>query len=191
MEFSKYRKRGAYHWHEHAQQTAYGQHADWVAAWVWTVADGAILDVGAGDGLISHLFSEAGWTTVRSIDNDPHGIAAAKKKGVDVQMLDVYDMLWTRCVDAVYCGDVIEHLEFPRLAVARMRNALRPGGMLYVVTPPARDDGVILDPHHYREYTPSELVNEVMSVGGLELVGKVIVKPEWRRMYAAFRRVDV
>lgn len=39
------------------------------------------------------------------------------------------------CVDAVHCEAVLEHLEFPRRAVAEMFRVLRPGRLLFAATP--------------------------------------------------------
>jgi len=181
-EFDKYRKRGDYHWREFNAKTIYRQHVLHVLEWI---TEDNVLDIGAGDGLITHQLRLRGKDAV-GIDNSPHGLAIAKRKGVPVSAGDAYDLPKTRLFSAVFMGDVIEHLEFPVRAIHQVQGVLAPAGSLYIVTPPQSADGVIRDPHHYREYTPDELLSLMRSLG-FEAAG-IDVRREWHRMYGRFVR---
>ena len=183
-EFDKYKKRGDYHWREFNSKTIYRQHVLHVLDWI---TEDNVLDIGAGDGLITHQLRLRGKDAV-GIDNSPHGLAIAKQKGVPVSAGDAYDLPKDRIFDAVFLGDVIEHLKHPEDCIEQVKHVLAPNGSLYIVTPPQAHDGVILDPHHYREYTPGELV-EFMQALGFDLVSQE-VRREWHRMYLRFRRAD-
>jgi len=183
-EFDKYRKRGDYHWREFNAKTIYRQHVLHVLEWI---TEDNVLDIGAGDGLITHQLRLRGKDAV-GIDNSPHGLAIAKRKGVPVSAGDAYDLPKARLFSAAFMGDVIEHLEFPGLAVAQAKQVLAPTGALYIVTPPQAHDGVIRDPHHYREYTPDELVDFMRALGFVATSQEV--RREWYRMYVRFVRDD-
>lgn len=185
MNFTKYDKFGAYHWNEYEQGHSYGQHADHVANWVQS---GVIMDIGAGDGLITHLLNKREGSTCIGIDNNRTAIRLAKEKGAPVIFGSVYDLKGFEQVDAIYFGDVVEHLEEPRKALQQIKQLLKPEGTLYLVTPPARADGVIEDPHHYFEWTPVEM-ELFLHEEGFKMQS-ITVKPEWRRMYAAFKLVE-
>lgn len=187
MRFEKYQTHGAYHWRDYKKQNEYGLHARYVANhWIKPNGRKRLLDIGAGDGLILHLLQKRGWDAI-GIDDNEDGIKAAASKGIEVQPLDVYHLDYDQRFDSVYFGDVIEHLADPVKALERIRDSLVPGGYLYVVTPPAKSDGSLRDPYHYREYTPDELVYEVTQVPGLRLDHYPIVRKEFVRMYAVFR----
>lgn len=181
MEFNKYKERGAYHWKEYAQKHkhAYGRHADIVKEWV---REGNTLDVGAGDGLITHLIKAEG------IDNNEIAVKLAKDRGVGVSIGNAYKLNFgDNIFDNVFMGDVIEHLEYPDIAVKEIKRVLKPNGYLYIVTPPAQKIG-LRDKYHYKEYTPYELERYMKDVGFI-LVGDIKVISEFFRMYGLFKNI--
>ena len=182
MEFNKYRDLGDYHWSQFDGETTYRQHVLRVLDWI---EEGRVLDVGAGDGLITHQLALLG-KDVLGIDNDPYALQIAKRKGVSVVFGDAY---WpprnVKKLGAVCMGDVVEHLETPEKSLTQIKAVLEVGGALYVVTPPQAPDGVVRDKYHYREYTPSELIALVEPLGFT--TESVEVVPELNRMYAKFR----
>lgn len=176
MEFNKYAERGAYHWEEYKQQTEYGKHANLVKEWLKNETN--ILDIGAGDGLITYLIKAVG------IDDNETAVHLAKSKGVNVSLGSVYQIPYTdELFNAVYFGDVIEHLEHPDDAMREIYRVLIPGGRLYVVTPPALASGKLQDKYHYREYTPEQLIT-YMELQGFKLAGGI--KTIKHRMYGKF-----
>lgn len=176
MQFNKYDERGAYHWQEYEFQTEYGQHADLVKEWL--KHEGNILDVGAGDGLITHLIKAVG------IDNNPTAVKLAQEKGVPVSLASIYLLPFEeKQFDAVYCGDVIEHLQFPEKAIEQIIWVLKPGGRLYIVTPPALPSRKLQDKYHYHEFTAEELIKYIINFGFELSEPMQTVK---HRMYAKF-----
>src|SRR6056297_2045858 len=94
--FNKYEKRGAYHWKEFNQNTAYRKHALIVQQWI---SSGRTLDIGAGDGLITSLIDAEG------IDDNETAVKLAKEKGVNVILGDAYDMPYKKNIfDNVLMG---------------------------------------------------------------------------------------
>lgn len=98
------------------------------------VAGGRLLDVGAGFGYLldaaKEQFSEC-WAVERS----PDAVAVLGGKGTirqgtlaEVDLPDEY-------FDVVSLQDCLEHFRDPRAALARVREVLRPGGCVILVTP--------------------------------------------------------
>ena len=179
MTFDKYEKHGDYHWQEWRDpRTPYAQHAAFCQLWV---VERPCLDVGCGDGLITHLLGAEG------IDSSRNGIELALKHGVNARLFDLYALTESKQYAAVFLGDVIEHLAEPEQALKAILRAIRPSGYLYVVTPPANPTG-LHDPYHVREYSPDQL-RELVTSFGFTLEHRIFVKPEWVRMYGKFRKV--
>lgn len=182
MEFDKYKKFGAYHHIEHAQHTTYGVHADKVIDWI---NERKVLDVGAGDGLMVKLLIEKGVKCI-GIDDNEIAVQLSKDMNIPVELMSAYKLSYPEeTFDAVLMGDVIEHLEYPSEALYEVSKVLKPGGMLYITTPPRKTSGGLHDKYHFREYYPQELVAFVAPLG-FELVGETEVKNV--RIYAKFRK---
>jgi SAM-dependent methyltransferase len=175
-EFSKYRKHGAYHWKQYEQGTKYKAHADRVAEWV---KEYKILDVGAGDGLITHLLGATG------IEYEEEGVRLAREKGVDVIQGSAYELPFPdNSFEAVTMIDVLEHFDTPEVA---LKEARRVAPVLYINTPPKKDDGTLTDTFHVQEWSPGGLCSFVESQG-YELDGLIAVYPKEKMMYAKFKR---
>ena len=179
MEFNKYKERGDYHWKEFSKNSVYRKHVKKVLKWI---QEDTILDVGAGDGLITYQLGLLGKRVV-GIENDPYALKIAKEKKVFVEDGDAYNPCLGERFDAVFMGDVIEHLEFPEKSIEKLKNLLNPGGKLYIVTPPKKEIG-LHDKYHYREYSEEELVDFIESFGFVK--ESIEVVPEYTRMYAKF-----
>jgi hypothetical protein len=126
--------------------------------------------VGAGDGLITYLLG------IKGIESDPLAVKLAKEMNADVELGNAYELKGN--YDAVFMGDVLEHLEFPEKAI---RQARKVAPVLYITTPPYEKGKK--DPNHYHEWTPDELI-ALVEKEGFELVGDIIIENE--RMYAKF-----
>ena len=178
MEFDKYKNRGAYHWIEYENNTLYGQHVNKLLSWMRK--DGRTLDIGAGDGLITHLLDAEG------IDDNKIAIKLAKEKNANVLFGDAYKLNYDdNTFDNVLMADVIEHLEFPDIAIKEVKRVLKPDGYFYVVTPPAREDGVLQDKYHYIEYSPNKL-SDYLSTFDFDLTEAVEVVSKYVRMYGVY-----
>src|SRR5690242_6282685 len=150
MKFTKYHKFGAYHWKQYDQNTKYTRHADRVKGWI---KEKNVLDIGAGDGKITHLLG------IKGMDDEPEAVRLAQEKGADVVLGDAYHLAYKdEEFDSVFMGDVLEHMEFPREALKEARRVLKL--CLYLAVP---KKGLDNDKFHYQEWTPIELKEIVES----------------------------
>lgn len=173
MEFNKYAKHGAYHWRHYVNGSRYRTHADKVRRWV---RERNVLDVGAGDGLITYVLRATG------IENDPVALRITKAIGVNVIEGDAYSLPFPNdSFEAVTMIHVLEHFERPLDAITE---AFRVAPVLYIATP---ERGERMDPFHYQEWKADELVDLFTSAGYL-LDGEVEVVPKLQSMYARFNR---
>ena len=144
---------------------------------------GRVLDVGTGPGLVPHALHLLGHDVV-SIDH-PRDRSSAQKRIKDLGLeghhaevgVDPLPVA-SDSIDAVFAGDVIEHLpNSPRPFVSALVDVLRPGGKLVLSTPnatrllarvkmmmgysnwPPLKDFYDEDLHmgHHKEYTSEEL----------------------------------
>lgn len=176
--FTKYAEKGAYHWKQYDQKGyKYQIHADRVKDWVKEVK---VLDVGAGDGLITFLLGAHG------IEYEQLAVDLGKERGANIIQGDAYKLPFEyNSFEAVTMIDVLEHFEFPEKALAEAR---RVAPVLYINTPPKKDDGTLTDKFHVQEWSASGLV-QLLENNGYTIDGFVSVYPKEKLMYAKFRRV--
>lgn len=103
----------------------------------------AVADVGAGTGLFTLAFAEAvGPTgTVYAVDLIPAFLAHVRAKITRakltqvklVQATDRSAELPPASVDLIFISDAYHHLEYPQHVLAGLRQALRPGGSLWLI----------------------------------------------------------
>lgn len=98
-----------------------------------------ILDVGCNDGILSmDLKSALGARYIYGIDLDKEKLKKAQERGVDTFFLDIdkddlpFDADY---FDAVFAGDVIEHLVDVDHFLAELYRTLKPDGILVISTP--------------------------------------------------------
>lgn len=175
MEFTKYKKLGAYHWKMYNDpNTKYHRHVNRVKDWV---KEKNVLDIGAGDGLITFVM---GW---KGIDNEAHAIKLAKEKGAGVELGDAYKTGFEfEQFDAVFMGDTLEHLKFPKEALKEAKRITKK--YLYLVLP---EKGTNKDRFHYQEWNPDEL-KDLVERQGFRLVEDMMVVPQDKRIYAKFEK---
>jgi len=167
MKFDKYEKYGAYHWAEYNSDTIYKKHANRVKEWV---KGKKILDIGAGDGLITSLLGADG------IDDNKRAIELAKNKGVVIKLDSVYNVK-TKGYDSVFLGDTLEHLQFPEKALKAISKILK--GTLYITIPPKGHKCK----YDYNEWNAKELTELVESCG-FKKDGRITMAN--KRLYAKF-----
>ena len=86
-----------------------------------------ILDVGCGDGALTHKIVERGADVV-GVDNSPELVAAARAIGLDVFEMDAADMTFDAEFDAAFSNAALHWMfDKDRVAHATFR-ALKPGG---------------------------------------------------------------
>ncbi|HEV7991877.1 MAG TPA: class I SAM-dependent methyltransferase [Gemmatimonadaceae bacterium] len=99
--------------------------------------DARLLDVGCGDGFHLGLLREFGketWT-LSGIDIDKRAVEMARKAGLRVHLGSIEEIdLPREEFDMAFMLMTIEHVEKPVEALERVRQLLRPGGRLVIVT---------------------------------------------------------
>lgn len=175
MKFKKYEEQGAYHYKQYLRGDKYRKHADRIKKWV---KEKKVLDVGAGDGLITFLVGAVG------IDNEPSAVKLSKALGINVKQGDAYNLPYEdNSFEAVLMADVLEHFDDPVKALAEAR---RVAPVIYITTP---ERGMVKDKYHIKEWLRDELP-VFMEENGFKLDGEVLVVPEEKNMYARFVRTD-
>lgn len=98
-----------------------------------TAAKEPVLEIGCGNGAMLQGLRSLGWS-VEGVEPDPvsRGIAAAADIPVYPSLDDV---IGTSRYSAVVLHHVIEHLVDPVAVLRRIRELLKPGGQLVIVTP--------------------------------------------------------
>lgn len=177
MKFTKYETKKAYHWREYVRGGKYKKHVDRIKKWV---KEANLLDVGAGDGVVTYKLRAKG------IDNEHMAVHLAQTMGVDVTYGSAYSLPFPDdSFDAVLMIDVIEHLDEPKLAIAE---AKRVAPVIYIATPERQPDKAVRDQFHVQEWTIKEFV-DFMKECGLKLTGDVLKVDEGDTFYARFERI--
>jgi SAM-dependent methyltransferase len=174
MQFDKYDKKGAYHWAQYEAGTPYTVHVDRVREWI---RPGSVLDVGAGDGVLTYFLD--GW----GIDNCEKAVELAREKGSNVSLGSAYELEgeW----DNVLLSDVLEHLQYPDRALKQIKNVLKEDGLLYIVVPRPRYPGAPPRKYHYQEWTAPDLISFMRSQGWTCLEIELVM--ELKRIYGIFK----
>lgn len=97
---------------------------------------GLLVDVGCGDGAIGGLLEGRGWR-VMGLDIAEARLRDASRLPMDLVVADVGGVLPLRSgtADAVFAGEVIEHLVDTDAFLAELWRVLRQGGLLVLTTP--------------------------------------------------------
>lgn len=130
------------------------------------VENGSVLEIGCGSGWQLEALKRAGWKT-QGIDFDPAAVAAARSRGLDVQVGDVRDLgLAAASFDAIVMAHVLEHVFDPVGLLIECKRLLKPGGRLVSITPNGRSLGHRIygpawrglePPRHIVVFTPNGL----------------------------------
>ncbi len=96
-----------------------------------------VLDAGCGMGRNSYWPMKYGASSVVSFDFDTRSISRAKEtlkdfKQVEVLYKSIYDITWKNEFNIAFSIGVIHHLADPKAALARLVDALAPGGILLI-----------------------------------------------------------
>jgi 2-polyprenyl-3-methyl-5-hydroxy-6-metoxy-1,4-benzoquinol methylase len=168
--FTKYEKKGAYHWAEieptNPDFNAYTAGRFDVA--IGCLADAGIgagnriVDVGCGDGALAGLAQRRLGVDVAGIDPSEAAIALAREQftrhGLRGEFLagSAYSIdRPDETFDGAVCADVIEHVREPERLLGEIHRVLRPNGVL-VLTTPLRITEHPVDPFHVQEWFHEE-----------------------------------
>jgi len=157
--FEKYQKHGAYHWDDYYKNTSslclYKKHVDYIVGSFKKKPKGNILDVGCGDGLISHNLAENGFR-VKGIDTEVEAIRLAKKKSL-LASFEVKDIFAEdKQFDYLLASEVIEHLPDPDSFLQKIKGLFIKEAL---ITTPNKNYYSEPDRYHLREYCIYEFEN--------------------------------
>lgn len=132
-----------------------------------------VLNAGAGTGSFSLRLAESGFE-VTSADASPAAVEVLRRRvpgevaQADVTALPFADAMY----DAAVLGEVLEHVEGDRAALAEVARVLRPGGVLAVSVPanPKRFGPSDRWAGHVRRYSRQELL-DACEAGGFTVEG--------------------
>jgi SAM-dependent methyltransferase len=89
--------------------------------------DERILDLGCGDGVLTARIAERG-ARVLGVDSSPELLAAARERGITVQLVDGQRLTFAGEFDAVFSNAAIHWMRDHDAVIAGVYRALRPGG---------------------------------------------------------------
>lgn len=97
-----------------------------------------MLDIGCGNGERLPLFSTVGWSHVAGIDVDSDAIHSAQTLGRDVKFGSMDSIPYeSETFDFLFLHHVVEHVYSVEEGLRECFRVLRPGGMVYILTPNA------------------------------------------------------
>jgi SAM-dependent methyltransferase len=130
--------------------------------------DGAIFDMGAGNGYVSLMINNAGMDTV-VIEPGLQGAMNAHARGLSPVICSTLEDAGFKphLIPAVGLFDVLEHVQDNMSYLTTLKTLLRPSGKLYITVPAYNFLWSAEDDHagHYRRYTNSSLAKLLHSIG--------------------------
>lgn len=114
-----------------------------------------VIDLGCGDGLVSKLLSEQGYT-VTGVDSNGAGLILAKELAPNAYFMpaDLNKDDLAGDYDYMVCLNTIEHLENPENIVKIFRDNIRQRGLIIT---DKKIEGRKLKYHHFQEFSIEEL----------------------------------
>jgi 2-polyprenyl-3-methyl-5-hydroxy-6-metoxy-1,4-benzoquinol methylase len=100
-----------------------------------TQPKGRLMDVGCGAGLIVSLARQLGWEAM-GLEIDPVAVRTAQQSGLNI-VEGTYEQLtqYERQFDCIVCFHVLEHVHDPLDLLAKLKVAIKPGGVLLLSLP--------------------------------------------------------
>ena len=147
-----------------------------------------ILNAGAGQGSFTHLLEERGFEVVSTDVTDAALDVLRTRVRGGVLQADLTNLPFgDDSFDAVVAGEVLEHIEDDRQAVAETARVLRPGGVLALSVPAHPEWFGASDrwAGHVRRYTRRRLEEVVDATTGLRLE---VIRPWGFPMSALYHR---
>ncbi len=144
---------------------------------------GLLLEVGCGPGFLLKEMQELGWS-VRGLELSEYAVQFARTElGLDVSQGAIRQEEFPQgTADAVFLGDVLEHLPEPVESLRVIHSWLRPGGAIAVAVPSTmslwsarlglqayatlgREKCLRIPPYHLMEFVPATLKKTMEAAG--------------------------
>lgn len=169
-------KGGAYHWDWYAGgKQRYIRHVQFLKRWV---REKNTIDIGAGDGLITHEL------TIRGVDNNRVAIKLAAEKGIKVDYGNAAHLPYKKEeFDSALMSDTLEYLRDITKPLSEARRVIKK--YLYVSLPSAEKFTQV---GHYHYWTPQDLVINVEHQG-FKLVDGPRLKVDRQHYYFKFQKL--
>lgn len=163
IKFTKYQKRGAYHWQQISRNIF--RFNAYVMARYQQVVDKIpknknlkILDIGCGDGVLLYLINKKTKARIFGIDSDGHSLEiAGSKVNAKFFKASAYKLPFeSNSFDIVIAAEIIEHLVEPNKMLKEINRVFKQKGIVIITTPiklgPEPEDKM-----HVQEYSQEEL----------------------------------
>lgn len=140
-----------------------------LSKWVREANPQRVLDAGCGSGYLTELIAEQTDADVLGIDiaEESVDLAQQRETTAEFRVGDVTAIEPASGYDVILFADVLEHFEKPERVLAQAREALAPGGHIYVSLPAHEWLWGPHDEHndHHRRYTKSSLASVAHASG--------------------------
>jgi SAM-dependent methyltransferase len=131
------------------------------------------IDLGGGcGGWLRYLKERAGqkFAELALADSSSKALELAQPvipAGAACYHIDLLELGWRDRWDIAFLLDVIEHIKQEKQALTQIRDALRPGGLLFLTAPALRAFWTWNDEaaHHYRRYSRADIIRLAGAVG--------------------------
>jgi len=167
IKFTKYKKRGAYHWQQISNSIL--NHNAFVSARYNQVVNQIpknpsqiILDIGCGEGVLVYLIFKKTKSQITGIDTDQLSLEFAKSKFKSLKVkakffkANAYKLPFkNNTFDTIVSAEVIEHLSDTHKYLSEIKRVLKPGGKV-IITTPVKLSEIPKDKMHVKEFTPQE-----------------------------------
>lgn len=117
---------------------------------------GRLLDVGCalGDCLIEA--KKLGWREIEGLEVSNYAYMIAKNRGLNIKKGNIGDNYKSRILDVILYQDVLEHINDPVSELKKAYKILKPGGLIYIVTPDIEGWWARILGHLWYHYKPFE-----------------------------------
>ena len=100
-----------------------------------------LLEVGCGSGEMLIQMSKLGWI-VRGLEFDPKCVKNVRELRIECDLGDLRDQNYpSNHYDALYIGNVLEHVVEPKLFISECARIIKPGGRIVCLTPNSKSLG--------------------------------------------------
>jgi 2-polyprenyl-3-methyl-5-hydroxy-6-metoxy-1,4-benzoquinol methylase len=137
-----------------------------------------LLEIGCGPGYLLDEARRAGIAAVVGVDPNPWAVEEARRRGLEVHAGSIEAVPPGRAFDAAVMLDLLEHVSDPLPFLRRVRERLRPGGRVLIMTPNIRSVLARVSgrrwvsfkiPEHVHYYSPRS-VRRLLEGSGFEVI---------------------